>query len=288
MSGPTEGTYYKANNLADALSALRERGSNGEPLAGGTWVMRANVRGEALERAYVSIAKLEELKQITITDKQVEIGAAVTHQRLTAYLGDIPVLHGLFLAVSKAANPSVRNVATVGGNLCSVRFLASDLVPALLCIDAKVVLSTLSGSYALSMQEFLSSRNSLEPGTLVSKVQIPLQPLLGYRTSHERLPLRKAGDYPVAIVSTALMLDRENRIQSARFALGSVEASPRRWHELEAAAVGCHVDDPLLKQIAAAACVGVSGRDGVEAPGWYRTRVLPSLAYRAAVAAAKS
>ena len=62
------------------------------------------------------------------------------------------------------------------------------------------------------------------------------------KTAHARLPLRKAGDYPAAIVSLAVSFDASARVQAARIAVGSVEPVARRWQRLEAALVGRPLD----------------------------------------------
>jgi carbon-monoxide dehydrogenase medium subunit len=169
-------------------------------------------------------------------------------------------------------------MATVGGNLSTWDFPAADLPPALLCLDAEVELATTGGRQRLPLERFLATRRDLMPGTLLTGVTIPRRPV---RTGQARLPLRKAGDYPVAIVSLAVALDRNDLVEDARVAVGSVESSARRWPGLEAKLVG-HPLDPRRAGVLAEAQLGAfTGRDGVEAPGWYRVQVLPALVRRA-------
>lgn len=105
------------------------------------------------------------------------------------------------------------------------------------------------------------------------------------RTGHARLPLRRAGDYPAAIVSVALVTGDEDTVVEARVAIGSVEPVPRRWPEAERLLLGRPADPADAKEAAAACAGSVTGRDGVDAPGWYRERVLPTLLARAVAAA---
>jgi carbon-monoxide dehydrogenase medium subunit len=93
--------------------------------------------------------------------------------------------------------------------------------------------------------------------------------------------LRKAGDYPVAIVSIAVTLDPRGVVKSARVAVGSVEPVARRWRRLEADLNGQPLDPNLAADRAESLCGDFQGRDGVEAPGWYRVKVLPNLVRRA-------
>ena len=80
-----------------------------------------------------------------------------------------------------------------------------------------------------------------------------------------------------------LLTDRPSCI-----AVGSVEPSARRWERLEAALLGRPLDAAAAARTAAELADEFSGRDGVDAPGWYRVSVLPSLVRRAVSAALSS
>lgn len=263
-------------SLGEALASLGERGAT--PLAGGTWVMRAPLRREPFAPAYVGLSRIPELSLVEVTDDAIAIGAAVTHADLANALAGFPEFAGLRLAAGSSANPAVRSAATVGGNLCTADFAAADLVPALLSLDATVELAGPAGSRLIPLPDFLAQRTGLLPGHILTKVVVARS---GQRTAHARLPLRKAGDYPVAIVSLALRVDAMERIGAARIAVGSVEATARRWTALEDALVGEPLDGARTTGIAGSLLASFNGRDGVEAPGWYRVRVLPALAGRA-------
>ncbi|MCV3205292.1 FAD binding domain-containing protein [Mesorhizobium sp. YC-39] len=282
MPASTGERLYVATSLADAVAALADRGPAGAPLAGATWIMRAPIRREELRSSYVGIGGIAELRSVEMTDDEIHIGACVTHADLIAALAGVEGCDGLVAAAGGAANPAVRQMATVGGNLCTSDFPASDLSPALLCLDASVELRTPSGQERVPLGRLLDIRRTLEPGTLVTGVVIARKPV---QTGHSRLPLRKAGDYPVAIVSMAVALGSDGLIEDIKVAVGSVEASARRWPQLEAQLLG-HPLDPAKAYELAKAGVGVfAGRESVEAPGWYRVQVLPTLVRRAAQAA---
>ncbi len=278
MSSGAHERFYTAVSLADAVAALAERGRAGTPFAGGTWIMRAPLRGGRHDRSYVAISGIEALRTIALDEKALRIGACVPHADLAARLARHREFRGLAQAAGNSANPAVRNVATVGGNLCMTEFPAADLVPALLCLDAQVELQTGGERARLPLQDFLAIRSDLQPGSLVTQVIVPRS---RRRSSHIRLTLRKAGDYPVAIVSISLDLLADGRAGKPRVALGSVEAVASRWRALEQKLDGQALD-PAAVAAAAENCLGsLQGRDGVESPGWYRVKVLPALVRRA-------
>ena len=158
-------------------------------------------------------------------------------------------------------------------------------MPALLCLDAEVELSSRADRERIGLERFLKLRPTLEPGRLLTRIILPRR---GYKTAHARLPLRKSGDYPAAIVSLAVSFDTAARVQMARIAVGSVEPVARRWERLEAALVGRRLDPSQAAQVATELANEFTGRDSVDLPAWYRVSVLPCLVRRAAVTALKA
>ena len=241
--------------------------------------MRAPLREERHDLSYVAISKIASLRELSVGEREVSIGACVTHAEIARELTSVPDCRALALAAGNAANPAIRQVATIGGNLCAANFAAADLVPALLCLDAEIELHGPGGAEQIPLSRFLEIRTSLAPGRLVRRVIVRRTPR---RSVHVRLPLRKAGDYPVAIFSLAVTLDAAGVVTSASAAVGSVEAAARRWHELEAELIGHPLDPAHAAEKAEHHCATLRARDGVEAPGWYRLKVLPNLVRKAA------
>lgn len=256
----------------EAIASLADREAT--PLAGATWIMRAPLRGEALAGSYVALRGLAELRAIEIRETEITIGAAVTHAALSAALDGLPGCAGLVCAARQAANPAVREVGTVGGNLCARAFAASDLAPALIAAGAEVEIRDSSGVERQPVESFLAARASLPQGWLLTRVFAPRAARL---SAHARLPLRQAGDYPVAIVSVSLERAQDGVARAPRIAVGSVERVARRWPALEQALDGRAIAPDVAAEAARARIGDFAGRDGVEAPGWYRTQVLPSL-----------
>src|SRR5947208_1823574 len=98
-------TLEQPGTLADALRLLDALGGDAEPLAGGTWVLRAPSRGEAWKRTYVALDRIDELRRL---DPPAFLGALVTHRELT------PLGGALGEAARLSAFPAVRAVATLG------------------------------------------------------------------------------------------------------------------------------------------------------------------------------
>ncbi|MFB6464537.1 FAD binding domain-containing protein [Bradyrhizobium tunisiense] len=281
METLASGSLYVAPSLMAALDALDEGGAEAAPFAGGTWIMRAPIRHEPLKSRYVAIGKIPELHAIKIDAGEVEIGAAVTHAALAAALAEVSEFDVLTAAAGRSANPAIRGMATIGGNLATTAFAAADCVPALLCLDADVEIASRGGPERTSLEQFLRMRSTLAPGRLLQSIIVPRR---SRKTVHARLPLRQAGDYPTAIVSLAVSIDDAKRVQTARVAVGSVEPVARRWERLEAALVGRPLNAARAAEAAAGLTDEFTGRDSADVPAWYRARVLPGLVRRAVAA----
>jgi carbon-monoxide dehydrogenase medium subunit len=242
----------RAQSVAEAVALLAEPGT--VPLAGATWVMR----GASRAARYVVLAGLDTLREVTREDATLVIGALVTHAELAALDGP----RALVEAAAASAFPAVRNVATLGGNLCADGFAEADLVPALLALGAVVRVASVDGERRVPVADFMPD------GGLVTAVEVPaVKP-----SAFERLTVRGAGEYAVA--SVAVCAERGGGSRGVRIAVGGVEARPKLCPAASAALLaGADAGRALATEC--------TGRDGPGAPGWYREAVLPALLERA-------
>ena len=262
----------RATTAGEAASLMRERGA--VAIAGATWVMRAPLRGERQADAYVSLAGIEELREVRRDGESMTIGACVTHHALAEALAARPRLDGLRVAAATSATPAVRRMATVGGALGAAGFRSSDLLPALLALDAEVELMPSPGERrAIGLEEYLR-RHDERGRTLVCALRVPATPRA---SAHRRLCMRRGGgDYPVAIVSAAVAGSGERRI-----AAGAVGTTPRRWRGLERALEDGEHDADAVRAAAVAAIDELEPHADVQAPAWYRGHVAAELAVSA-------
>lgn len=264
--------FVAATSMSEALAARRQGAS---VLAGGTWMMRDERRGVAIPRSVVSLHGIPALTTVDVGSDSIAIGALVSHTACVRALASLAGFEGVIAAAGGAANPGIRHVATVGGNLCTTGFPAADLVPAFLACDASVEIETTDGPIRVGMDQFVRDRPTLLADAILTRVHLRRDLTA---SAHVRLPLRKAGDYPVAIV--ALAQDSGGR---CRVAVGSVEAVARRWIALEEAFAAEPGGFPRDADRAAALAEehnDFEGRDGTEAQGWYRRQVLAPLVGR--------
>ena len=266
------------STISEATRTLKNLPNEATILAGGTWVMRAPIRDESEDKIFVSLKNINSLYKCEIKTNHISLGALMTHQHIAEKLSNIGELQCLKQAVLASANPAIRRMATIGGNICASDFLASDLVPALIASDAKILFQSCESKNQMPIEQYLKTRTKRQKDEILTSIQIPRG---DFRSAHVRLLMRKAGEYPIANLSIRYSVDETGSVQEARIVVGAVESTVRRWIKLENALNNKKLSNLNMLEIAKGNLDEFIGRDGPDAPGWYRTRVLPRLLFDA-------
>ena len=202
-------------------------------VAGSTdWGVEVNLRGRRASYV-VAVDRLPELRGIS-TDGPVEIGAALTLSEVEAALGDtVPLLAEVWPLF---ASPLIRNGATIGGNLGTASPIG-DLAPALLALDATLLLASATGDREVALADFFTGYREtvLRPGELVRAVRVP--PPLAAHTTFRKIAKRRYDDISSVAVASALDVV-DGTVVRARIGLGGVAATPLRARATEAALEG--------------------------------------------------
>jgi xanthine dehydrogenase small subunit len=225
--------FTRPASLDEALRMLREE--PGAVVAAGTtdWGVDVNLRGRRAPLT-IAIERLAELRAFEFGEASIEIGAALSLAEVQQRLrGRVPLLAEVF---PRFASPLIRNRATIGGNLGTASPIG-DTAPALLALEARVVLVSSDGEREVDLAEFFTGyRQTLRrDDELIRAVRIP-RPLAGLAAFH-KIAKRRFDDISSVAVGFALDLD-DGRVASARIGLGGVAATPIRARATEAALVG--------------------------------------------------
>ena len=229
--------FARPADLAEALALLAEH-PDATVVAGSTdWGVEANLRGRRASYV-VAVDRVPELRALS-TDgaylgHAVEIGAALTLSEVEAALGDtVPLLAQVWPLF---ASRLIRNGATVGGNLVTASPIG-DLAPALLALDASLVIASADGDREVVLEDFFTGYREtvLRPAELVRSVRIPV-PLAGH-TTFRKIAKRRYDD--ISSVAVAVALDVvDGTVVRARVGLGGVAATPIRARATEAVLEG--------------------------------------------------
>lgn len=223
------GRYRRPASLEQALQILAEE-PDVLPIAGGTdWGVEVNLKG-ARARSLLAIDRLAELRQIQVRQDRIVIGAACTLSELERGLaGRVPLLGQLF---GQFASRLIRNGATIGGNLGTGSPIG-DTPPALLALEAELVLSSTAGQRMVPLSQYFTGyRQTVKaPEELITAISIPspLAPL----TSFQKIAKRRFDDISSVAIGYAVDV-QDGVITKARIGLGGVAATPLRATATEA------------------------------------------------------
>lgn len=223
--------YCRPDSIDEALEALADASEDARVLAGGqSLVPLLNVR-QVRPARLVDINALVAERYLTYTDDALAIGCLARHVDFE----DNPEINArlpiLGEAVKELASPAVRNRGTFCGSLCHNDPAAEWPLMAVL-LDARLHVQSASGVRQETAGGWLADRHSpaVAPRELLRRVEIGVPPP-GAGWSFTEFN-RRPGD--VAIVSAAALLTIEGgRVASARLALGGVDRSARRLHQVE-------------------------------------------------------
>jgi CO/xanthine dehydrogenase FAD-binding subunit len=243
------------DTVAGVLDAL---GDGAVVLAGGTHVM-PRINTEAHDVATLVSLRRAGLAGIQVEQSVATIGAATTLARV----GDDARLAFLAPVIESIASPTIRNLATVGGNLF-VEQPYGDLAVALLALDATVEVAGPGGSESRPVARVLA--DGVEAGELVTAVRFDLPGDGEWRYTKAMRRKLNSG----SIVTVAAVLGSEPRI-----ALGGAGRKPVRAPAAEAALAGGPLDPDRADAAGRAALDDAEPFTDAYASAWYRARVLP-------------
>ena len=271
--------FTRPRDVPEALQALAHGGSV-VAVAGGTNIMVNMKRAPLQADLVVDLSGLEELKPISVNNGNVRLGAGVTFARLLDWRPG-GAIEGLLKPTCAAfAGPLIRNLATVGGNVCDAS-AAADISPPLLALDAAVELqSAAHGCRTLALAQFFQGVRSTarRADELLTAIDFK-RPAEAERWYYCKLGKRKAD--AISIVSVAMTLRLEQgRVEQARIALGAVAPVAMRAPEAENLLRGESLDAATINAAAAAAARESRPIDDFRATGAYRRRMVEALVRR--------
>ncbi len=241
--------------VAEASRLLARYGDSAKIYAGGTELLLVMKEGLAHYERLINIKKIPGLSGIQYdTAGLLRIGALATHRGLETSA----LAREHFPAIAKmehdVANVRVREVGTLGGNLCFAEPHA-DPGTLLLVFDARVKAEKASGERIIPLREFFSGAYStcLEPDEILTEIQVPTLP------PHSQAAYLKFGflERPSVGAAVALTLSKDKKaVEDARIAVGCTGPIPKRMPESEMLLKGKGVDEAFARVEEAGALAG--------------------------------
>jgi carbon-monoxide dehydrogenase medium subunit len=275
---------HRPGTVEEVTELFGRYGDDAAVYCGGTELLLLLKLGFASYGHLVDIKRLSELGGVTIDDDAILVGAAVTHRELERSAIVSERLPALAEMERRVANIRVRNVGTLGGNLC-FSDPHSDPATFLLALDASVDCLHGAKSRTLRLCEFVLGpyQTALAHGELLGKIRIPIPPN-GTRIVHKKLSFHER---PAATVTVAAE-HRANVFTRVRIAVGSVGARPVRAHEAERMLIGAETDpDGAWDEAAASAAEAANAVDDSNGSADYKCNLVEVLVKRCLSEAAR-
>ncbi len=306
--------FQAPKSVAEAARILEAEGPRGMLIAGGTDLLPNMKRRQQTPATLISLSRVEGLKRIA-NGSGLTLGAGLTLTEVVHAQAVREKYRGLYQAAAQVASPHLRNMGTLGGNLCldtrcnyynqnedwreaigycmkkegktcwvataSKRCLAvssTDTAPALIALGARVRLVSAAGEREL---ELASLYNNDGMDYLTRKAdeiltEVVLPEAAGWKSTYWKLRRRGSFDFPLLGVAAAARAAPDGSILEARLVLGAVASQPVLAAKASEFLVGKKLSDEVIAEAATLAASRAKPMDNTDLDVYWRKEVVPS------------
>jgi 4-hydroxybenzoyl-CoA reductase subunit beta len=303
--------YHSPRTVREAVELLAESPGDAMLIAGGTDVLPNMKRRQQTPATLIGLRGIAEMKRVVNGDG-LTIGAGLTLAELLRLPHLREAYTGLWQAASQVATPLLRNMGTLGGNLCldtrcnyydqnyewrkAIGFClkkdgdicwvatsspsclavsSTDTAPMLLALGAAVTLVEANGERRVALSDLYRNDgiHYLTRRPTEVLTAVHLPRLEGWRTAYWKLRRRGAFDFPVLSVAAAVKLSGDGTVEAARLVLGAVSSHPVQAVHAGAALVGRKLDDDTVAEAATLAAQPARPMDNTDFSLHWRKRV---------------
>ncbi len=275
-------TYHEPESLKDAFALLEGHGETAKLLAGGTDLIIEIKQETKTPDHLISLRCIPELQDIDYSNGELCIGAMVTHRMIEQSKLIREKFSLLADAVDNLGSVQVRNVATIGGNICNGAPSADTAAP-VVALGAKLVLDGPAGELQVNVEEFFQGpgKTALAAGEILRAIRIPTLPQ-GAGSCYIKHSRRKAMDLPLLGIAVIIVPDDNMVCQEARIALSLAGPIPFRAKKAEAFVTGKPLSREIWEQAAQIAVSESNPRTSFRTTADYRKKMICALIPRAA------
>jgi carbon-monoxide dehydrogenase medium subunit len=278
--------FAKPNTAAEAVALLKKHAPHAKPLAGGTDLLVEIKHDAHLPHMLVDVSRIEELRRIELNDDGLHIGASVTHTEIMTH--DLVKQYAPVLidAAHTIGAVQTRNLGTLAGNLVTC-VPSMDSGPALLALEAEIVIAGPGGSRQIPLDEFFVGprKTCLEPEELVLDIIVPKRNL-SKPIEFIKFGLRKGQALALVNVAAATWLgDKADTFKAPCIALGAVAPVVMRAGEAEKYLEGRKISEDAMAEAGRIAAKQAKPISDFRASAEYRLDLIEVLTRRALSAA---
>ena len=277
------GKFYQAADVEDAVRALVED-PEAVVISGGSDVLIKIREGKLAGCSLVSIHGIKELEGIRMEeDGTIVIGPATTFSHITN--NDIIQKHIPMLgdAVDMAGGPQLRNIGTIGGNVCN-GVTSADSASSLCCLAADLVLKGPDGVREVPITQWYTGpgRTVRNHDEVLTAIRIKKENYQGYGGQYIKYGKRNAMEIATLGCAVSVKLTEDKRhIQDLRLGYGVAAPTPIRCHTTEEAVKGMETGEALAQAVGKGALEEVNPRSSWRASREFRLQLVEELGRRA-------
>lgn len=254
---PTEFDYFSPGTLEEAVGLLKKYDDEAKVLAGGQSLLPL-LKSRVTSIPYlVDIGNIYSLAYITRNDRSILVGATTKVSSLENYSNFGKSLRILREAVKSIADPLIRNMGTVGGNIAHGD-PGNDLPAVLMALDGSVTVAGPAGSRHVSARElYIDSYTTVLKGNeIITEVQFPDW---GSRSSGTYVKFKKpAGDFSVAALANQIKLNKDGLCERFGSAIASVGPTSIFLKDASNVVVGTKITPSIIEDASEAAAREIS------------------------------
>ena len=273
--------YQEPTTLKKVFAMMEKHGDDGRVMAGGTSMIIMMRQRLLTPKVVISLARLPKFGKISYSAKDgLRIGAGARHRDIElskAVQQHYPLLHETF---RKVAQPRIRNMGTVGGNLACGDPL-TDPGASLIALDAEVTLSSRKGKRTLPLDEFFVDyyQTAMEPDELLTEIHVPPPSRPGW--AHIKFTPRSVEDFATVGIAITLRIS-DGICDDVRLGLNSVASTIVHAKRAEAVLRGKAINDELLREMGDVAASECDPTDDNRGSAEYKRELVKVLVRRAA------
>jgi len=276
--------YLRPKTIPEAIALLKQHGDEAKILSGGQSLIPLMKLRLARPGYLIDINRITGLSYIKEDGGFLKIGALTREAELEAsplVQSKYPILLDTARVI---ADPQVRNLATVGGNLAHGD-PANDHPATMIALGAQVVATGSAGERVIPIEDFFVSlfATALHAEEILTEIRIPVPPA---RSGGAYFKLeRKVSDFATAAVAVQLTLDAQSAVQKAGIGLTNVGATPIKARKAEDFLQGKELDSANIAQAAQLAAGEAQPSSDLRGPAEYKKGLIQELTKRALVRA---
>ncbi len=304
--------FRAPRTIEEAARILDGERTNAMPLAGGTDLLPNMKRRQQVPRTLMSLRHIESLSKMELSQSGSRLGACLTLSDIAEDTRFRNGLTALAQAASLVATPQIRNMATLGGNICldtrcnyydqsyewrkAINFClkkdgttcwvapgsskcmavsSTDTGPALMALGARVRLVSRSEEREVLLSDLYNNDGIHYIKRRPDEIlaEVLLDSLHGWKSTYWKLRRRGSFDFPVLSVAAAARLSKGNVVEDARIVVGSAACRPLAAHEAAKSLLGRTLDQRAIEDATALAARIAKPLDNTDFDMTWRKRV---------------